>query len=105
MAVFRSLVAPLKRVGTLATSDAPWNVWMPLGMLAGSYREVTSKSCLLWKRRKLTDTKSMGFWPYEKRMFKVSSFVMGLKFFPVNLKEKSLDNVFIPVRKGMMIQF
>ena len=38
-------------------------------------------------------------------MFKVSSFVMGLKFFPVNLKEKSLDNVFIPVRKGMMIQF
>ena len=47
----------------------------------------------------------MGFWLYEKRMLKVSSFVMGLNFFPVNLKEKSLDNVLIPVRKGMMIQF
>ena len=89
----------------LVTPEAPRNVWMSLGMIAGSYREVTSKFCLLWKRMKLTDTKSMGFWPYEKRMFKDSSFVMGLKFFPVNLKEKSLDNVFIPVRKGITIQF
>ena len=47
----------------------------------------------------------MGLWLYLKRMLKVSSLVTGLKFFPVNLKEKSLDSVFIPVRKGITIQF